>query len=212
MQNLVDPSYAIVEIFESLQGEGANCGMPAIFLRFGKCNLRCTWCDTPYEEYQSMTMSEILTKIEAFNAKNIIVTGGEPAVVPNIDIILQALKKRGYFLAIETNGLQEVPAEIDYIATSPKAQYAKMYAKQCLSHADEVRIVVDDKDNPEKFVQFCEFIRANIPARFYFLSPCDNEGEMNLHQTLNYLGKLNQNHSEMPWLLSLQTHKLVGIE
>ncbi len=51
-QIISEPYYNIVEIFESLQGEGFNTGMPAIFIRFGKCNLACTWCDTNYHQFK----------------------------------------------------------------------------------------------------------------------------------------------------------------
>ena len=74
-QNLLEPQYNIVEIFESLQGEGANTGMPSIFIRFGKCNLACPWCDTHYNQFTHWSMSQILDKVRSFSARNIIITG-----------------------------------------------------------------------------------------------------------------------------------------
>ena len=61
-----EPYYNIVEIFESLQGEGFNTGMPAIFIRFGKCNLACPWCDTNYHQFKHWSLSQILNKCGHF--------------------------------------------------------------------------------------------------------------------------------------------------
>ncbi|EJS91727.1 NrdG protein [Pasteurella multocida subsp. multocida str. Anand1_cattle] len=69
IQEIFEPEYAIVEIFESLQGEGFNTGMPSIFVRFGKCNLACPWCDTPYNQYTTWTLSKIVQKVRSFSAK-----------------------------------------------------------------------------------------------------------------------------------------------
>lgn len=208
MSSLIqEPSFPIVEIFESLQGEGANTGMPSIFVRFGKCNLACPWCDTPYNEFQPWTLSQILAKVRSFSAKNIIITGGEPTIHPKIVLLLDELKKQGYFLAIETNGLKAVPPQIDYIATSPKAMYAEKYQRRCISKADEVRIVMDAQAE-----KFCQFIEEKIQADYYFLSPCETQGNMNLHETIALLGKLNSRANKPKWLLSIQTHKLIGIE
>ncbi|KGQ66985.1 7-carboxy-7-deazaguanine synthase QueE [Gallibacterium anatis] len=199
--------YAIVEIFESLQGEGFNTGMPAVFIRFGKCNLACPWCDTDYQTFSLMTLQQIADQVTAFSAKNIIITGGEPTIQPNLEKLLSYFKTLGYFLAIETNGLKPVPPQIDYIATSPKRLYQHKYQQRCITHADEVRIVNDD----ENILSFCREIAKKIEAKHYFLSPCEQQGEMNLLDTIRKLGQLNEN-AEIKWQLSIQTHKLVGIE
>lgn len=199
--------YAIVEIFESLQGEGFNTGMPAIFIRFGKCNLACPWCDTDYQTFSLMTLKQIADQVTAFSAKNIIITGGEPTIQPNLEKLLSYFKTLGYFLAIETNGLKPVPSQIDYIATSPKRLYRHKYQQRCITYADEVRIVNDD----ENILSFCREIAKKIEAKHYFLSPCEQQGEMNLLDTIRKLGQLNEN-AEIKWQLSIQTHKLVGIE
>ncbi|HHW7569478.1 TPA: 7-carboxy-7-deazaguanine synthase QueE [Mannheimia haemolytica] len=202
-----NPRFPIVEIFESLQGEGFNTGMPAIFVRFGKCNLTCPWCDTNYNQFEQWTLSDILAKVRDYSAKNVIITGGEPTIQPNLSLLLNQLKKEGYFLAIETNGLKEVPAQIDYIATSPKRMYQEKYQRRCIEFANEVRIVVDGE------VQgFCEQIESQIKAEHYYLSPCEVEGKMNLLETITQLGLLNQRSNKPKWQLSIQTHKIVGIE
>lgn len=199
--------YRIVEIFETLQGEGFNTGMPSIFIRFGKCNLACPWCDTNYNQFEMKTLADIMETVRHFSAKNIIITGGEPTIQPNLERLLNVLKDEGYFIAVETNGLKPVPPQIDYIATSPKRLYQKNYLKHHLPFAHEVRIVVDDD-----VLDFCEQIENTIPADRYYLSPCEKNGEMNMLETITQLGKLNQRHNKPHWQLSIQTHKIAGIE
>ncbi|MFZ7200681.1 7-carboxy-7-deazaguanine synthase QueE [Avibacterium avium] len=202
-----NPSYPIVEIFQSLQGEGANTGMPSIFIRFGKCNLACPWCDTPYNNFEPWSLQQILAKVRSFSAKNIIITGGEPTIQPQLGLLLDQLKAEGYFLAIETNGLKPVPAQIDYIATSPKREYAQKYRQRYIAQANEVRIVAD-----ADVQEFCALIESQIQAQHYYLSPCESNGEMNLLHTITQLGLLNQRPNKPKWQLSIQTHKLIGIE
>nr|WP_257812021.1 7-carboxy-7-deazaguanine synthase QueE [Aggregatibacter actinomycetemcomitans] len=201
------PSYNIVEIFESLQGEGFNTGMPCIFVRFGKCNLTCPWCDTNYNQFERMTLAQVMEEVRSFSSKNIIITGGEPTIVQNIEILLEQMKSEGYFLAIETNGLKPIPPQIDYIATSPKRLYPNKYERRCIDFAHEVRIVAD-----ENVMAFCELIEDKIRAERYYLSPCEINGKMNLLETITQLGQLNQRVNRPKWLLSVQTHKLIGIE
>ena len=85
-----DPSdlgkeYPIVEIFHSVQGEGFHAGIPHIFVRFGSCNLRCSWCDTAYafHEGKNMSIDEILQKVESFGIHLVEITGGEPLMDKN---------------------------------------------------------------------------------------------------------------------------------
>lgn len=207
IREIFEPEYNIVEIFESLQGEGFNTGMPSIFVRFGKCNLACPWCDTNYNQYTTWSLSQILQKVRSFSAKNIIITGGEPTIVPKIEYLLDTLKAEGYFLAIETNGLKTIPSQIDYIAASPKRLYQHKYQQKCIPFANEVRIVAD-----EDVFSFCEQIEQQIHADRYYLSPCEIDGEMNLLETITQIGLLNQRVNKPKWQLSIQTHKLIGIE
>ena len=202
-----EPSYRIVEIFETLQGEGYNTGMPSVFIRFGKCNLACHWCDTNYHQFNMMSLSTIIQQVQQFSAKSIIITGGEPTIQPQLEILLNQLKSNGYFIAIETNGLKDVPSQIDYIATSPKRLYADAYDKRCIKTADEVRIVVDDD-----VFDFCEQIEQKIIAKHYYLSPCEQNGVMNILSTITLLGRLNARDDKPHWQLSIQTHKLCGID
>ncbi|MCL1919831.1 MAG: 7-carboxy-7-deazaguanine synthase QueE [Kiritimatiellaeota bacterium] len=203
--------YPVAEIFESLQGEGANTGLPAVFLRFGKCNLACPWCDTDHRAYEVLTGQVILDRILPFKSRSLILTGGEPLIQRALAECAERLKQLGYWIALETNGLTDIPQAVrrslNYVAASPKAMYADLYAdERMLRHADEVRVVADGD-----VADFCRDIRRRITAPAYFLTPCDRAGRMNIEETIRQLGILNQAHRQNKWLLSVQAHKLAGI-
>lgn len=203
-----NPQYRIVEIFESLQGEGRNTGMPAVFIRLGKCNLACSWCDTDYLTFGMMSLADILGRLKTYTARNIIITGGEPTIQPHLEILLNALKNRGYFLCMETNGLNPAPPQIDFVSASPKACYATKYEKQCIRTASEVRIVADGN-----VIDFAEKMERKIRAAHYYLSPCEIGGNMNIYDTIRQIGILNgRPNKPVHWQLSVQTHKWAGIE
>ncbi|MCH8795160.1 7-carboxy-7-deazaguanine synthase QueE, partial [Neisseria gonorrhoeae] len=120
----------------------------------------------------------------------------------HLDMLLDTLKAEGYFLCIETNGLNPVPPQIDYVATSPKACYAAKYEKSCIETADEVRIVADGD-----VVGFCENMERKIRAHHYYLSPCEQDGAMNIYDTIRQIGILNSRpDAPVHWQLSVQTH------
>lgn len=201
--------FRIVEIFESLQGEGYNTGMPAIFIRFAGCNLNCVWCDTNFRQHTRFTLEQLLAKVKQYTSKNIIITGGEPTMVKALPELLLPLKQAGYYIAIESNGLGKVDPLIDYIALSPKFCYQARYQKIVQPTASEVRIVAE---NHADFLPFCQYIEQNIQAKRYYLSPCEKNGEFNMFETIELLGKINQNRNDNKWLLSIQTHKFANIE
>ena len=203
-----NPAYRIVEIFESLQGEGYNTGMSAVFIRLGKCNLACAWCDTDYLTFTMMSLADILGRLKSYTARNIIITGGEPTIQSYLEVLLDALKSAGYRLYLETNGLNPAPPQIDYVAASPKACYAAKYEQQCIKQADEVRIVADGD-----VLAFCAAMEQKIRAEHYYLSPCEQNGEMNIYDTIRQIGLLNSRpDAAVHWQLSVQTHKWAGIE
>ena len=202
--------YPIVEIFFSLQGEGYNTGKAVVFIRFGRCNLACAWCDTHYDDYQWLDADAIMAQLERFDCRAVILTGGEPLIQENLLPFLTRLKDLGFWIGVETNGLQApteaIRAGIDYLAVSPKADYATRYVpERIIRTADEMRIVVTGEVE-----LFCESMRQLICAEHYFLSPCERKGHFNLEETVRLLGRLNGSRSCDKWLLSLQIHKLAG--
>ena len=103
-------SYLISEIYPCLQGEGPNLGVPSLLVRFQICNLRCTWCDTPYthtmksDKFSRITLPDLVNQIQTFPQKHLILTGGEPTL-QNIGLLMRELLKIGpYTFEVESNG------------------------------------------------------------------------------------------------------------
>lgn len=114
----------IAEIFHSLQGEGSLIGVPSIFIRTSGCNLRCSWCDTPYTSWnpegQHLSLDAILDQVAAYPARHVVVTGGEPMIGPEIVPLTERLRARGLHITIETAGTVAAPVACDLMSISPK--------------------------------------------------------------------------------------------
>ncbi|MDE6629453.1 MAG: 7-carboxy-7-deazaguanine synthase QueE, partial [Muribaculaceae bacterium] len=91
------------EIFYSIQGEGAHTGVPAVFVRLSGCNLRCPFCDTDFNSGEEMTSEEIAAAVNAYPARHVIITGGEPTL--QLDVrISRMMKNNGKNIQMEKNG------------------------------------------------------------------------------------------------------------
>lgn len=195
--------YELVEIFESLQGEGRNTGRPCVFVRFAGCNLACPWCDTEVKRRFSLELPELMAEIGSFKAKSVVLTGGEPGIVAAMPELVAELKKAGYWIAVETNGLQASDwlQFVDYVAMSPKWEFAELYRKGAmLENADEVRIVASSED----VLGFCKEIRQLVGAKDYYVSPCERNGEIDFATAKSVLSQLEG------WSFSVQLHKILG--
>ncbi|MBO7720848.1 MAG: 7-carboxy-7-deazaguanine synthase QueE [Kiritimatiellae bacterium] len=191
--------YQLVEIFESLQGEGRNTGRPCVFVRFAGCNLSCPWCDTDVGPRFSLSLDELVAEVKSHRSKSVVLTGGEPALVAAMPELVAALKAEGFWIAVETNGTAEPDwfAFVDYIACSPKAEFADRVA---LTRADEVRVVASSA----AAAGFCRAVRERIAATDYYVSPCERDGEIDYATTKEVLSRLEG------WSLSVQLHKILG--
>ena len=205
--NIADRILNVVEIFKSIQGEGANVGRAAVFVRLGGCNLACWYCDTDWSESSKMTVSEIrkevnkLTDTKEFPKSLLIWTGGEPTIQLT-DEILESF--RDYTNCIETNGTNPVPVGIDYISCSPKVSPEVL--RRNFTHVQEFRYPIEAGDTLPDI--------SELPlADNYFLSPIFlGEEKKRFHQidenitySIDYIKKNPQ------WRLSLQLHKLLNI-
>ena len=190
----------IKEIFYSLQGEGANIGKPAVFIRLADCNLNCQYCDTDWKNGVEMSVSEILQEIKQFPAKMIIWTGGEPTLQLNNEILAHFTY---YYNCIETNGTNLVPSKIDYIACSPKVSVNILHKN--FAFVNEFRFPFVAGEVLPKI--------SDLPnANNYFLSPIligndvfDKKNTENIISCINYVKQNPQ------WRLSFQTHKYLNI-
>ena len=195
--------YNLVEIFRSMQGEGRNTGRPCVFVRFAGCNLGCPWCDTDVAPRFALSLGDLLDEVKMFKTKSVILTGGEPTIQDDMPEFVAALKKQGYWIAVETNGLAAPDwlKKVDYVACSPKAEFAARYdAKDILRRCDEVRIVASSPD----VVAFAKAMRKRIAATDYYISPCERDGKIDFATAKEVLAKLGD------WSLSVQLHKLLG--
>lgn len=187
------------ELFYSLQGEGAQAGTPAVFLRFAGCNLRCSFCDTDFDHGDYMTEEEILTEIAKYPAPLVVVTGGEPSLQLT-ESLVDAIHGIGKRVAVETNGTHPLPSNVDWITCSPKAAFVGPTGCVMLQRASELKVVYDGLHEVSDY---------GIEADYYYLQPCDVGDHIRnqeiLRETIDYILR----HPK--WRLSLQTHKLIGV-
>jgi 7-carboxy-7-deazaguanine synthase len=111
----------ISEIFYSIQGEGTLTGVPSVFVRTSGCNLRCTWCDTPYTSWEPQgeerDIESIGQEVDRYGASHVVITGGEPMIAPQIDELTHRLKQH---ITIETAGTVDAHVRCDLMSISPK--------------------------------------------------------------------------------------------
>lgn len=182
-------AYKVNEIFYSLQGEGFHTGTPSVFLRMSGCNRKCGFCDTDHSAFSLMKADDIVREISKYPSRRIVITGGEPLLQLDNQLI-DAIRSAGFYIAIETNGSLPVPEGVDWVTCSPKE------TPWHIDRIDELKIVYQQQD--------VEKIAGLLPqAAHYFLQPlsCSNTSE-----TIRYI------LSHPRWRLSLQTHKLTGIQ
>ncbi len=210
-------TYAVKEIFYTLQGEGANAGRPAVFCRFAGCNLWtgreadraaavCQFCDTDFvgtdgpgggkfasPQALAAAVSVAWPAGDPLARPLVVCTGGEPLLQLDPPL-LESLRAAGFEVAVETNGTLAPPPGIDWLCVSPKAGAALV-----VNAGDELKLVYPQADAPPERFQSLAF-------RQFFLQPMDGPArEANTQAALHYC------LAHPRWRLSLQTHKLLGI-
>jgi 7-carboxy-7-deazaguanine synthase (Cx14CxxC type) len=208
-------SYAVKEIFKTLQGEGAQMGRAAVFCRFAGCNLWtgrevdrakavCSFCDTDFvgtdgsgggrfADANALAMA-IQDKWSGGAAhRYVVLTGGEPLLQVD-QALVDALHARGFEVGIETNGTQPAPSGLDWVCVSPKAD-----TELVLHAGNELKLVYPQaKAAPERF--------EHLAFDHFFLQPMDSpETAANLEAAIVYCT------NNPRWRLSLQSHKMIGI-
>ncbi|NJC26477.1 7-carboxy-7-deazaguanine synthase [Neolewinella antarctica] len=208
-------TYKIKESFYTLQGEGAQAGRAAVFLRFAGCNLWsgreedrsgavCQFCDTDFigtdgQNGGRYTLQECADLVASLwpggGTPYVVCTGGEPLLQLD-EPLIQALHDRGFEVAVETNGTVVVPESIDWVCVSPKAN-----AKLVVTVGDELKLVYPQ---PEWGAQPPAF--TDLGFTHFFLQPKDEPGTDNTPAVVGYCMAHPQ------WRISLQTHKMMGID
>lgn len=209
-------TYSVKEMFSTLQGEGAQAGRAAIFIRFAGCNLWsgreqdrssaiCQFCDTDFVRTDGtgggkFKSAEALAEAAAAlwpetdtKRRYTVLTGGEPMMQID-DALVDALHDQGFEIAVETNGTLEVHSGIDWTCVSPKAG-----AELVQKNGDELKVVF-----PQEGQDLAAF--EHLKFEHFYLQPMDGPDiEENTRAATAYC-------LEHPvWKLSLQTHKLIGI-
>jgi 7-carboxy-7-deazaguanine synthase len=207
--------YSVKEIFYSLQGEGANAGRPAVFCRFAGCNLWtgreadrtsavCDFCDTDFVGTDGSGGGKFASADDLADAvarqwppgaahRFVVCTGGEPLLQLDAAAVA-ALRERGFYVAIETNGTLAAPKGIDWICVSPKAA-----APLELQRGNELKLVYPQPlARPERF--------ESLAFDHFFLQPMDGpDRDAHTRDAIDYC------LAHPRWRLSLQSHKIVGI-
>ena len=147
------------EIFHSIQGESTHAGRRCVFVRLTACDLRCTWCDTPYafHEGRKMSLDEIVEEIERYACDTVELTGGEPLLQKNVYPLIDRLLEQGKLVLIETGGhisLEHVPAPVRTIMDvkcpgSGEAGTTDWTNLERLDDNDEVKFVIRDREDYE---------------------------------------------------------------
>ena len=207
--------YALKEIYLTLQGEGAQTGMRAVFCRFSGCNLwsgreadrasaTCRFCDTDFVGTDGPgggRFADAGVLADAIAAawgpepahRLVVMTGGEPLLQLDPPLIA-ALHARGFRVAVETNGTIAAPAGIDWICVSPKAGAITVQRQ-----GDELKLVYPQPGLMPEAVEGWEF-------RHFFLQPMDGPAREE-----NTAAAIRHCLANPRWRLSLQTHKFTGI-
>lgn len=124
----------ISELFFSIQGEGKLSGVPSAFVRTSGCNLRCTWCDTPYASWNAdgreMSVDEIRSAVREHGTQHVVLTGGEPAIAADVAELCEALKADGMHITLETAATIYKPLRIDLASLSPKLSNSTPHARE----------------------------------------------------------------------------------
>jgi Organic radical activating enzymes len=204
-------SYSVKELFYTLQGEGAQAGRAAVFLRFSGCNLwsgreadraeaGCRFCDTDFVGGTRFADAESLAgAVAALWPKGgggfpyVVCTGGEPSLQLDAPLI-DALHGRGFEIAVETNGTRPLPAGIDWVCVSPKAG-----TELAVTSGEELKLVwPQDGLDPQTL--------AGLPFRHHFLQPLDGPG-----RAAATAACVEYCLTHPRWRISLQTHKILDL-
>jgi 7-carboxy-7-deazaguanine synthase len=207
-------SYAVKEIFLTLQGEGMQAGRRAVFLRFAGCNLwsgreadrataECNFCDTDFvgtdgENGGRYDAQALASKVDALWADGggrrlVVITGGEPMLQLDAPLI-DALHARGFRIAVESNGTLPAPAGIDWLCVSPKAGTEIVQRS-----GDELKLVWPQPGVDPAMFETWDFDH-------FLIQPMDcADRDAALEQSIAYV------MAHPAWSLSLQTHKLLGL-
>lgn len=207
----------VQRMFRTLQGEGPNVGTPAIFIRLGGCNLACKFCDTEFEQFKKLRLESILLEVERLalnkygkrSVSLVVITGGEPLRQP-LALLCQQLLEAGYEVQIETNGtlFQELHDDVQ-IVCSPKISNGK-YAKirpDLLQRLNALKFLVSG--NIIGYDAVPDVGQSAFDHIEIFVQPMDEYDDKKNQVNYNLAVDIAL---EKGYKISIQTHKVIGVE
>lgn len=205
--------YAVNSVFgPTIQGEGGMTGTVCHFVRFSGCNMwdgrpetkadsRCPFCDTDFLDRTMMTAAEIVLRLERLGRVEwVTCSGGEPALQLDQPLV-DAIRDAGYLVAIETNGTRPLRAEVDHVTMSPKLPPEETLLTEC----DSLKVLwphYDKRITPDAF----DYVQAQTK----WLQPVETGDPT--QDAIHIAGAVEQVYRLPHWRLSIQIHKLVGVE
>jgi 7-carboxy-7-deazaguanine synthase len=217
-------TFAVNEVFQSIQGEAHHAGTPSVFIRLQGCDVGCPWCDTKHTwtldpsreisptamlvkdadapDFAYMSIAEIIATISPFSAKHVVITGGEPCRY-DLRNLTDALLKHGRSVQIETSGTQPVRVSTEtWVTVSPKLDMPGNFAvlTEALRRADEIKLPVGKAADLEKFDRVLTGEIADKEIWLQPLSCSEKATELCLEQAI-----------ARNWKLSVQIHRFLGV-
>ncbi len=198
-----DLTLPVVEVFATIQGEGYHTGKSAVFIRLAGCDICCNWCDSKESwdasDWPGMKTEQILEQVIPFGLADVIISGGEPLRY-DLSVLTYALKTAGCRTFLETSGAYPITGEWDWICLSPKASHPPL--PDVFLKAGELKVVIATSDD----LQWAEQQRLQArPDTLFYLQPEWSVRETILPIITRYILK------NPVWMLSLQSHKYIGI-
>jgi organic radical activating enzyme len=196
-------TYPVMEEFLSVQGEGANSGQAAWFIRLAGCDVGCSWCDVKESWDEKIHPSKLVTDLVVAavksGAKNVVITGGEPTLY-NLENLTSELKKNGLNTWLETSGTNTITGVWDWVCLSPKKFKEPLHESLLLAH--ELKVIVVNKSDLIWGETMVPKLSSNCQQYF---QPEWDKREKSSELIIEYVKK----HPE--WRVSIQTHKYLDI-
>ena len=201
--NSTSTEYPLMEDFYSIQGEGYHTGKAAYFIRLAGCDVGCVWCDVKdswqADKHPTVTLYDILARVKASGANRVIVTGGEPAMY-DLKPLTEGLQRMNVLCHIETSGAYPLTGSWDWICVSPKKFKAPL--PEVLRMANELKVIVYNQSDFDWADEHAKQVSTDC---MLYLQPEYSVMNKVMSSIIDYV------KHNVPWKISLQTHKFMGI-
>ena len=213
----MESSLPVVECFHSLQGEGEHSGRSAYFIRLASCKVGCPWCDTKeswnsklHPQRSLVDLSVCTAKAQKEGAAFVVLTGGEP-LHHNLDLLCKEIRKstlnlenKSIQIHLETSGVDVISGNPDWITLSPKRHSPPRL--DTLLSCQELKVIIHNKEDLHFAEKMADLIKNNgkLQPKLFLQAGWENEEGQTI--AINYVKKNPE------WRLSIQSHKLLGVQ